>query len=96
MAIGLTMAPSAFDRQTKEITCTKNFVKLASRLISAGMIPLCIPMSLDLYIITLMITGHQMVAVSTATAAFVFLSVLWFLIPFLHNLRNRPRAIDGY
>lgn len=81
LSIALTMAPAAYDRQTRDRTCSRKFIRIASSCITLGMIPLAISMALDLYVITLLITSHATTATIAGVVALIFFTILWFVFP---------------
>ena len=80
-AIVLIMTPAAYHRIAERGVASRRFSELGSKLIAVAMIPFAVGMSLDLMLITLVITDSRpaaTVALVVALAAFV---TAWFVIP---------------
>jgi len=88
ISIALTMTPAAYDRQTKHMSCTKKFIRIASTCITVGMLPLAISMSLELYVISFVITKYAVLATTAATVALLFFLALWFVFPFISGRKH--------
>jgi hypothetical protein len=95
VSIALIMTPAAYHRIAERGEISRRFSRLGSRLIASAMVPFSVGMSLDLMIITHMITGHAAAAgLCFAGALSVFL-LAWFAFPLSakrKRLRAKPRA----
>lgn len=81
VAIALLMAPAAYDRQTGPWTLSDHFVKLSTKFVAIGLIPLMLSMSLDLYLIVKAVTHSLCASACAATAALLFFTYFWFVLP---------------
>jgi hypothetical protein len=80
-AIALVMAPAAVHRQTQQREVSERFIWLSSRLVLAGMAPLVIGLSLEIYIVSRVIVEEAWIAAISAIGAFVLFVVLWIGLP---------------
>lgn len=80
LAIALIMAPAAYHRQSGPQEVTSTFVRLASRLLLASMVPLAISICIDFYLVGHIIYPGAIMFV-LAAALFVTIAVLWFVLP---------------
>jgi|SRR5882724_11734535 len=91
IAVALVMAPAAYQRQAEPDEVSRGFVVLASRLLLSSMFPLMTGISLDLYVIAVLITGTRWVAALLGGAIFGVFFVLWFALPRTPALQRRLR-----
>lgn len=89
-AIVLIMTPAAYHRIAERGEISRRFSRLGSRLIASAMVPFALGISLDLMIITQMITGHAAVAALSFAAALSVFLLAWFVFPFAAK-RSRQR-----
>ena len=80
IAIALIMAPAAYHRQRGSQQVTSTFIRLASRLLLASMVPLAVSICIDFYLVALVIYPGGLVPV-LAAALFVTIIILWFILP---------------
>lgn len=81
VAVGLLMAPAAYDRQCRLSAGSQKFLKLSTWLVTAGMVPLMLSMSLDFYIIAKIIIHNHILAGLGAFTSLLFFTFLWFCFP---------------
>ena len=81
IAIALVMAPAALHRQSQPQAVSRRFINLSSRLLLAGMFPLALGLSLDVYLITRMILGQASAGLLVALALLAVFALLWLWIP---------------
>jgi hypothetical protein len=79
VAIGLVMSPAAVHRHLQSVD--ERFVKLASRLLVAGMPPLALALCLDVYLVSTLILQDERPSALIAVALFCVLAALWLLLP---------------
>jgi hypothetical protein len=94
LSIALIMAPAAYHRQVEPGTVSEFFVKMASWLITAAMVPLMVGLSLEAYLLSRLILDN---VVASSVIAGVLLAVfagLWFAFP--HVAANRNRWAQGH
>lgn len=89
VAIALLMAPAAYDRQTGPWTLSDHFVKLSTKFVAIGFIPIVLSMSLDLFLIVKVVTHSLLVGCIAACAALLFFTYFWFVLP-LRDGREYP------
>jgi len=81
IAIALVMTPAAYHRQVEPQRATVSFLVLASRLVSGAMLPLAAGLSIDVYLIASVITGHAALGAAIGAAVFLLFVALWFAFP---------------
>jgi hypothetical protein len=90
VAIALIMTPAAYHRQVHPGSVDTFFVKLASRFITAAMVPLIGGLCLDVYLLGDIIVGNTLGMVIAGLILMLFV-VLWFLFPQMMRQRgDRP------
>jgi hypothetical protein len=88
IAIALVMTPAAYHRQAERETVSHGFVRLASRLLLWSMFPLLTGISLDFYLIALLIFKNTEVSLALAAVLSLTFFVLWFVLaPHYHFAR---------
>jgi hypothetical protein len=86
LSIALIMSPATYHRIVEPEFGSNFFVRLASNLIAAAMVPLMLSLTFDVYIVTILIV--QSVVLSTiAILIFVVFAGLWFAYPFARRRR---------
>ena len=90
IAIALIMTPAAYHRLAEQTTISKFFVLLASWLIAAAMVPLMLGLTLEVYLLGLLVIGDPKTSLAVATALFGVFLMLWFVFPLAMRL-FRPR-----
>jgi hypothetical protein len=80
LSIAFVMAPAAYHRQAEPGRVSKIFVKVATQLITIGMVPLAIALSLDTYVVSKLVL-HDERSIFPAAILFVILAALWFAWP---------------
>jgi hypothetical protein len=81
ISIALIMTPAAYHRQVEQESASPYFVKLASFLVAAAMIPLMAALCIEVYLIGLLIIGSGLVSAVLALALFSAFAGLWFVYP---------------
>jgi lysylphosphatidylglycerol synthetase-like protein (DUF2156 family) len=81
IAIALVMTPAAYHRQVDPRRATVSFLKLASRMVSAAMLPLAAGLAIDVHLIAHVITGSPTLALATGVGVFALFIALWFAFP---------------
>ena len=77
-------------RQTQPRSASEAFLSLSSKLLMWSMAPLAIGTSVDIYLVTRIITSNPGIALACAIGALSVFAVLWVLLP-QRVRRNRPR-----
>jgi len=91
IAIALVTTPAAYHRQVEPRRATAEFLALASRLVSAAMLPLAAGLAIDVHLVARAITGEPRLSAMLGMAVFAMFVALWFAFP---QWRAR-RARDG-
>ncbi len=81
IAIALVMTPAAYHRQVEPRRATVSFLVLASRLVSAAMLPLAAGLAIDVHLVARVITGMAAVSATIGVVAFLLFVALWFAFP---------------
>ncbi|HZQ61477.1 MAG TPA: DUF6328 family protein [Casimicrobiaceae bacterium] len=90
IAMALVMAPAAYHRMAERGQVSRRFVDLASRFIASALVPLMIGLSLDAWLVALVVTGSAVVAWMVGGALLAVFGVLWFVLPW-HRRHHRQR-----
>src|SRR5690349_17198459 len=80
VAIALVMTPAAFHRQTGPQKITARFIRLATRLLLWGMLPLLMGLCIDIYLLARIIAGSPAASMLAVTVGGLFVA-LWFVLP---------------
>jgi Family of unknown function (DUF6328) len=80
------MTPAAYHRLAEQTTISKFFVWLASWLIAGAMVPLMIGLTLEVYLLGLLVIGEPKASLAIATALFGVFLMLWFVFPLAMRL----------
>lgn len=86
IAIALIMTPAAYHRLAEQTTISKFFVLLASWLIAAAMVPLMLGLTLEVYLLGLLVIGEPKTSLEVATALLGVFLMLWFVFPLAMRL----------
>jgi hypothetical protein len=92
LSIGFVMAPAAYHRQAEPGQVSRAFVKIATRLITIGMLPLLIALTLDTYVVAKLVF-HDARGIYPAVGLFSVLAVLWYAWPQWRRTRRLPTKI---
>jgi hypothetical protein len=87
LAAGLLMTPAALHRQTSPEEVSDEFLVISGRLLLAGMVPLAVGVSLDVYLIARLILGTAVWGGLLAGGLFLALTTFWFVFPRSRRLR---------
>ena len=93
LAVALLMAPAAYHRIVERGHVSRRTTRMASRLITAGMVPLMIGLALDVYVVCLMALHEARIAAGAGMLALATFTFFWFAMPLLQ--RSRRGAHDG-
>ena len=91
IAIAVIMTPAAYHRQVEPGSVSEQFVKLASRLVTAAMVPLMLGLCLDVYLLAPMILGGSAISMAIATGLLALFGTLWFVFP---QIMRRARGME--
>ena len=81
LAMGLMMTPAAYHRQVERGRVSQRFVDLSSTLLTLAMLPLIGGISLDTYLIAVLILQDHAMAMVVATGTALVLAGLWYGLP---------------
>ena len=88
-AIALVMAPAAIHRVREPESVSRAFVRLSSRLLTWGMVPLALGTTLDVYLVAhALVRDHAIALFAASFSAAVFVG-LWWTLPRLARLEAR-------
>jgi hypothetical protein len=87
VAVALIMTPAAYHRRSGTREVTETFIRISTKLVLASMVPLCIGICLDFYLIARMILDNALAPI-LATALFAVFIGLWFVLPRLLAARQ--------
>lgn len=95
IAIALLMAPAACHRMSERGQVSRSLIDLSSRLITWGMLPLMLGLSLDIFVVVLATMEDVREAVVGGVAALLVFSAFWYAMPALRRRRNAQRSAGG-
>lgn len=81
IAIALVMAPAAIHRQTSQRAVSERFIRIASRLMLASMLPLALGLCLEVYLVGAVILEAGWLAAVIAALLLALFACLWILLP---------------
>ena len=81
IACALVMAPAAYHRQAGQARVSAGLLKIASRLIGLGLIPLMLGICLDVYVVAYAVTRHNAFSAGLGALCFTVFAGLWFAFP---------------
>jgi hypothetical protein len=91
-AVVLLIAPAAVHRLSFNGEDSEVFHEVASRLITAALVPLALGITADFYVAAHIIFNDRTMAVGAATAVLALLAALWYGLPL--SLRHRSRFME--
>lgn len=90
LAMALLMAPASYHRLAERGRITREMIELSSFLITAGMLPLMLAISLDIYVVVLAAIDDMRAAICGALASLLISAILWFIFPIV-KLKSKRR-----
>lgn len=81
LAVALVMTPAAYHRQAEPGQVSQRFVKLATHLITLGMLPLMLGLVLDTYVVSQLVLHDSAASSVIAGGILMILACLWFVWP---------------
>src|SRR4051812_32358789 len=88
LATILVMSPAALHRQREPERVSRRFIQISSRLLMAGMVPLALGTTIDVYLIAGIIVGPVAAPVVAALLVILFVA-LWVVLPRIARLEGR-------
>lgn len=87
LSIALLLTPAAYHRIAERGQVSQHMVRLSSRLLSIGMVPLMLGLVLDVYVVFLAALGDSLFALASALIALVVFTALWIVFPLSRRKR---------
>lgn len=81
LACALAMTPAAFHRQNDHGKVSRELLDVSSRFIGAAMIPLMAAISIDVGLVTYVVSGTVRASVAFGAACAVVFAALWIVFP---------------
>ncbi len=81
LAVALIMAPAAIHRLREPSSVSRGYLRLSTRLLMAGMIPLAAGTTADVYLIARIIAQSVIVAACCASFCVIAFALLWAVLP---------------
>jgi hypothetical protein len=81
ISIALIMAPAAYHRQAERGCVSRYFNDLSSSLLTWGMAPLCVAITLELYLVSRIVLDGVAASLALAGLMFMIFVGLWFIFP---------------
>jgi hypothetical protein len=81
IAIGLIMAPAAYHRHAERDRVSRYFANYASSLITVAMAPLAVALSIEVTLVSALITENSFISWTIGCVLLTFLTWLWFVFP---------------
>jgi hypothetical protein len=91
LAIAFLMAPATYHRQAEPDGVSVGFVRYASRLLMAAMVPLMVALTMEVYLIARLVLERRAPSLVLALIVFVTFAAIWFVWPWISR-RTRRRA----
>ncbi len=88
VAMGLVMAPAAYQRIAEFDVVSRRFIVFASIALTLAMAPLGVGICIDLYLISHLILGRPEVCLTISLVVGLLLVALWFVLPLAMRLRR--------
>jgi len=89
LAAAFVMAPAAIHRQSQQREVSERFIWLSSLLLRISMLPLALGLTLDVYLIAIVVFGTPGLGLAFAAALLLVLLLLWMVLPRLEGRRSR-------
>jgi hypothetical protein len=81
LACALAMTPAAFHRQNDRGKVSRELLDVSSRFIGAAMVPLMAAISIDVGLVTYVVSGTVRASVAFGAACAAVFAALWFVFP---------------
>ena len=81
LSIALLMTPAAYHRIAERGQVSRKMIVLASRLITAGLVPVMFGIALDIYVVCMAAVQDGRLGIAGALAALCVFTLLWFAYP---------------
>lgn len=87
--IAIIMTPAAYHRIVEQTSVSEFFVRLASWLVAAAMVPLMVAITFESYIVGVVLFGRGMLSLAVSAGLFCLFAGLWFIMPFAMRRARR-------
>ncbi len=88
ISIAIIMTPAAIHRTREPMRVSSAFIRLSSRLLMLGMVPLALGITADVYLVARILSqSPDLAVVASVTCVVVFIS-LWIIVPRRARLRS--------
>ena len=94
-AMGLAIAPAAYNRERAMNTVSARFVKISNFWLRWTLMPLALAVSIDFGLINIVVFESQTIAVILASLVFIFLNLLWYAYPGIGRSHQRGEPPSG-
>jgi hypothetical protein len=92
IAIVLVMSPASLHREAEPKTASDRFLRVATRLLLAAMLPLAAGICLDVFLVAFMVWKDPVIPTLLAVMLFICFVTLWFCYPPIYRRRSRRGA----
>ena len=93
VAIAMLMAPAACHRMSERGQVSRSLIDLSSRLLTWGMLPLMLGLSLDIFVVVLATMDDAREALVGGVAALLVFSAFWYVLPAVR--RRKGKAVSA-
>lgn len=97
VAVGLMMGPAAYHRQVEPDGIPESLCTVGSVFARLGMFALMISISLDIFVVSDLVTAIPTASTFAGVLSFIFLGTVWFIFPTLASARHKKpeQKLDG-
>lgn len=81
ISMALVMTPAAYHRRVQRESISSKLLDIASAMISSAMLVLALGLALDLFVVTVLVTGAPVVAATVAIGMLALFLALWIVYP---------------
>ncbi len=92
LSVLFVLTPAAYHRQAEPGRVSRFLVKLASTFLALSMVPMMFGIVLDVYVISIALTGSVTAAVIASAALLIGFVLLWFIFPQSYRKNYAPVA----
>ncbi|MGE3759389.1 MAG: DUF6328 family protein [Pseudobdellovibrionaceae bacterium] len=82
VATMLVLTPAAYHRQVEPREISTFFTRLGTKALTWSMVPLCLSLSVELYLISKLVLNHATTAIAIGTTGFLLFLLSWFGFPY--------------
>lgn len=81
LATAMLIAPAAYHRRVEPESVSRQFIALATRLLSWSLVPLAIAICADFYLVASLVTANGTICMVLSILLFSVFALLWFVMP---------------